>query len=250
MIRWVVRIFVGLVVLVMGAVAVLFMLPADRIAKVVTDQFEAATGRAMTLQGDVRPTLWPELGVNTGPVTIANADWSPSGPMLTAQSLSIGVDMGALFGGTIHVKRIEAEAPKIILEVARDGRANWDLGGGSAPAANGAGASDSTGLPEFALDRATVSGASVTFIDYGSGARTELDQIDASLSLQRTELNRASLHRYLLQFPWMTGKTVAAIYWQALRLLLKRIPLFTHRAAEGDFRVARPASKEVPHEKL
>ena len=73
---------------------------------------------------------------------------------------------------------------------------------------------------------------------------------DASLSLQRTELNRASLHRYLLQFPWMTGKTVAAIYWQALRLLLKRIPLFTHRAAEGDFRVARPASKEVPHEKL
>ena len=73
---------------------------------------------------------------------------------------------------------------------------------------------------------------------------------DASLSLQRTALNRASLHRYLLQFPWMTGKTVAAIYWQALRLLLKRIPLFTHRAAEGDFRVARPASKEVLHEKL
>ena len=73
---------------------------------------------------------------------------------------------------------------------------------------------------------------------------------DASLSLQRTELNRASLHRYLLHFPWMTGKTVAAIYWQALRLLLKRIPLFTHRAAEGDFRVARPASKDALHEKL
>jgi uncharacterized protein len=43
---------------------------------------------------------------------------------------------------------------------------------------------------------------------------------------------------------------VAAIYWQALRLLLKRIPLFTHRAAEGDFRVARTAPKDVPHEKL
>ena len=73
---------------------------------------------------------------------------------------------------------------------------------------------------------------------------------DASLSLQRTELNRASLHRYLLQFPWMTGKTLVAIYWQALRLLLKRIPLFSHRAAEGDLRVARPVSKEVHHEKL
>ena len=73
---------------------------------------------------------------------------------------------------------------------------------------------------------------------------------DASLSLQRSELSRASLHRYLLSFPWMTGKTVAAIYWQALRLLLKRIPLFPHRAAEGDLRVARSVAKEVPHEEL
>lgn len=73
---------------------------------------------------------------------------------------------------------------------------------------------------------------------------------DASLSLHRTPLNRRSLHHYLLQFPWMTGKTVAAIYWQALRLLLKRIPLFTHRAAEGEFRVAHTASKDVSHEKF
>lgn len=73
---------------------------------------------------------------------------------------------------------------------------------------------------------------------------------DASLSLQRSELSRASLHRYLLSFPWMTGKTLAAIYWQALRLLLKRIPLFPHRAAEGDLRVARSVAKEVPHEEL
>ena len=73
---------------------------------------------------------------------------------------------------------------------------------------------------------------------------------DASLSLQRQSLDRASLHRYLLSFPWMTGKTVAAIYWQALRLLLKRIPIFDHSPAEGTFRVARPHVKDMPHEEL
>lgn len=78
----------------------------------------------------------------------------------------------------------------------------------------------------------------------------ETKLFDASLSLQRSELNRASLHRYLLSFPWMTGKTLAAIYWQALRLLLKRVPLFNHQAADDEFRVARSVSKEVPHEKL
>ena len=73
---------------------------------------------------------------------------------------------------------------------------------------------------------------------------------DASLSLRRQALTRASLHRHLLSFPWMTGKTLAAIHWQALRLLLKRLPLFDHQAAEGDFRVARPLAKDVPYEKL
>ncbi len=73
---------------------------------------------------------------------------------------------------------------------------------------------------------------------------------DASLSLQRQPLTRASLHRYLLTFPWMTGKTLAAIYWQALRLLFKRIPIFDHTPAEGRFRVAHPQVKDMPHEKL
>lgn len=73
---------------------------------------------------------------------------------------------------------------------------------------------------------------------------------DASLSLQRQPLNRSSLHRHLLSFPWMTGKTVLAIYWQALRLLLKRIPIYSHLPAEGAWRVANPTEKDVADEKL
>ena len=73
---------------------------------------------------------------------------------------------------------------------------------------------------------------------------------DASLSLQRQPLNRSSLHRHLLSFPWMTGKTVLAIYWQALRLLLKRTPLYSHLPAQGSWRVARPTQKDAVDEKL
>ena len=72
---------------------------------------------------------------------------------------------------------------------------------------------------------------------------------DASLSLQRQPLSRASLHRHLLAFPWMTAKTVVSIYWQALRLLLKRIPLFNHEAAIGEYRVATVKPQEHAHEK-
>jgi DUF1365 family protein len=61
---------------------------------------------------------------------------------------------------------------------------------------------------------------------------------EAGLGLERIELTRQSLHRHLLDFPWMTGKTLLGIYWQALRLLLKRLPLFSHKAANGEFRAA------------
>ena len=66
---------------------------------------------------------------------------------------------------------------------------------------------------------------------------------EAGLDLERIELTRQSLHRHLLAFPWMTGKTLLGIYWQALRLLLKRLPLFSHGAASGEYRTANLESR-------
>lgn len=51
---------------------------------------------------------------------------------------------------------------------------------------------------------------------------------DATLVVQRTPLNRKTLHRSLRQFPVESLKVVAGIYWHALRLKLKGAPFYTH----------------------
>jgi hypothetical protein len=51
---------------------------------------------------------------------------------------------------------------------------------------------------------------------------------DATLTLRRREVSTASLAGALLRFPPMTARVVGAIYWQALRLWLKRTPFFPH----------------------
>ncbi|MEE1925302.1 DUF1365 domain-containing protein [Pseudomonas sp. 148P] len=67
---------------------------------------------------------------------------------------------------------------------------------------------------------------------------------EADLALQRQPLDRAAIHRYILSFPWMSLRTVSAIYWQALRLLLKRTPIHDHHPSHGDLRLGQPRSAE------
>lgn len=51
---------------------------------------------------------------------------------------------------------------------------------------------------------------------------------DATLSLSAQPLTAAILNRHLLRYPFMTIKVGLAIYWQALRLYLKGVPVHTH----------------------
>ncbi len=53
---------------------------------------------------------------------------------------------------------------------------------------------------------------------------------DATLALEYEPWSAQNLGRALRRHPWMTGKVIGAIHWQALRLLLKRVPVYTHPA--------------------
>ncbi len=54
--------------------------------------------------------------------------------------------------------------------------------------------------------------------------------MDATLALKRREISAASLAAILWRHPWMTAKVAAAIYWEALRLWIKRNPFYDHPA--------------------
>ncbi len=179
--KWLIRILFILVAVVGLVVGALLLMPGDKLGALLAEQVEAETGRDLTFSGDVSISFWPVLGLETGPVTFGNADWAGSEPMLSAESLSFGVDAAALWGGEIWIKRVFAESPVLRLEYA-NGRGNWELTAPtSAPSTGGGTAPGPQATQAITLDRLELSNARLIFIENGA---TKWNFRDVNLSAQ------------------------------------------------------------------
>jgi AsmA protein len=175
--RWILRIALTLLALVVLAVAALFLIPTDKIASIAEAKFEENTGRKLTLTGEVRPQLFPRLGVSLGEVKIANADWAGAEPMVEAARLEIGVGFSALFSGDIVVETFTIESPVIRLRRNAQGAENWEFLTSDAPESEGG------GLTDFSLPKGVISNATLSYVDDQSGQAYSLTEMDAELFL-------------------------------------------------------------------
>lgn len=178
--RWVVRLLGVVLSLVVLAVAALFLIPAERIARVAAERFEASTGRALTIAGPVRPSVWPVIGARVEGVQLANAPWSDAGPMFAAEAVDLGLDLRALMAGDIVISRLQAVAPRILFERDANGASNWDV----APADTADGAAEEGGpARRLSLELAQVSGAILHIRDPAAALDLLLEDVDLELRL-------------------------------------------------------------------
>ncbi|CUH46068.1 AsmA family protein [Ruegeria atlantica] len=167
--KWLLRI-VFLLVAVFGLViGALLLMPGEKLATILAEQVRTQTGRDLKLTGDVNLSFWPVLGLETGPVTFGNPQWAGSEPMLSAESLAVGVDAAALISGDLRIKRVVADNPVLWLELS-DGRGNWEL---SAPANAASAGAASGAVPqgqqgEVTLDHLKLTNARLVYIENGA----------------------------------------------------------------------------------
>ena len=183
--RWVKRIIMVLVVLLVAAIGLVFLLPAEKIGELASEQLEKATGRTLTLSGGFKPTIFPVLGVKTGPLTISNADWAKEPYMISAQGASVGVGLTALLGGSLEVKQLVLDAPVINLERREDGVANWELASTPDTGATTTSSAEAEAKSEFTLDKGVISGGVVTYLDAVSGQNVEIKEINVDFALPK-----------------------------------------------------------------
>ncbi|WP_420584656.1 AsmA family protein [Ruegeria sp.] len=164
--KWLLRILFLFVVAFGLAIGALLLMPGDKLAAILAEQVKSETGRELKLSGDVNLSFWPVLGMETGAVTFGNASWAGSEPMLSADSLAIGVDAAALINGDLRIRRVIAENPTLRLELS-DGRGNWEFGA-TTPANTESGTSAQASQPSaVTLDRLELTNARLLYVENG-----------------------------------------------------------------------------------
>ena len=187
--KWLIRILFILVAVIGLVIGAVLLMPGDKLGAILAEQVRAQTGRELNLSGDVRLSFWPILGLETGPVTFGNAPWAGPEPMLSAQSLAVGVDAASLLDGDIRIRRVLAENPVLRLELS-EGRGNWELSAGAtasadaagnAGAAGGGGAKPAEDNSAVTLDRLELTHARLVYVENGE-TRMDFANVDLKAS--------------------------------------------------------------------
>lgn len=142
------HVLIGLAVLVaallVAVVAILKSQDFNQYKGLVAEKVKEATGRDLTLAGDVELalSLTPALAVND--VTFANATWGSRPEMVKLKRLEAQVRLLPLISGRVEVDRIVLKGADILLETNDKGQPNWSFqaaaGGATATAAPTGGA--------------------------------------------------------------------------------------------------------------
>src|SRR5262244_1839918 len=134
-----------------------------------------ATGRDLTINGDISLSiLWtPTLSVTK--VRFANIDGGSAPDMATLDSLDVRVAFAPLdwINGKFQIARIALVQPTIVLERLADGRANWQFERPAESGASGGGA----GGPDIRLDDIRITNGTVIYRDAKSGSEQKIDSV-------------------------------------------------------------------------
>ena len=180
--RWkrFVAVAVLIIVVLMTAVYVyLNTYDYNKLKPLVARTVEDATGRKLSLAGDldVKFGFWPTLVVTD--VALANVSWGSQPQMLEIRKLQARVRLLPLLFKNVDVKFIHLDGIKVLLETGPNSQGNWDF-----PA--GGNSSDSLGVfkpTAIEVDQVRIENLQLTYRGTGTGSPTQL-------TIAHLEMNR------------------------------------------------------------
>ena len=198
------KILIGIVVILVLAVAGVLIAPSlinwNNYKSEITAQAKQATGRRLTIAGDISLSIFPAPVVIINDVAFASVPGAKERQMVKLRSLEVRIALGPLISGNIQVEKIRLVNPVINLEVLKNGRKNWELDLPTTKPSSGSSSSSSSSDPSegpgVQLNNFELVNASVTYRDSRSGLVETISKINGTFkmaSLQGPFVSEGSL---------------------------------------------------------
>jgi uncharacterized protein involved in outer membrane biogenesis len=183
--KWVLGIAALLMVtLVVTAYLILASYDYNKFKPRITQAVKDATGRELTLGGDIELAIGFSPSLVVADVTFANAVWGSQPQMMKAEKLQVQVHLLPLLFGDAELEGIALIGMDVLLETDATGKGNWEFPAGDK--------STKSFWPvrELEVENVRVVKLNLTFHDgkTGSTTRFSLDSLDASRKPSSNEL--------------------------------------------------------------
>lgn len=160
----------------------------------ITQAVRDATGRELTLPGDIQLSVFPWLGVTLGKARLSNASGFEEAEFASVESVDIKVKVMPLLERRIEMKTLHLRGLRVNLSRAKDGRSNWDdltaapakTAGDAAekPKASPAGAEpegSATAIAALAIGGINIEDAHIRWDDQQAGQQIEVEELSLRL---------------------------------------------------------------------
>ena len=184
----------ALLALAVGVAYALF--DAAAIKRHLVEQVAAKTGRTLNIAGDVSLSLWPEVAVSAGQVSLSEADGKTEFAAL--ESLRVAVAVMPLLAGKVEAREIGIDGLALTLVKRRDGKLNIDDltaadPGAEQPAAKSEEAAGSGQPLQLDIAGLALRDARFTWRDEKAGKTTQLSALDFSTGRVQADSAAGSL---------------------------------------------------------
>lgn len=144
----------------------------------IISQVKERTGRDLKIDGDLKLSVFPWLGIEIGEVELGNAQGFGDQPFAAAKSAAVRVKLMPLLDKELVVDTIGVDGLVLNLAKARDGRTNWDdLVAAEEPAVEEGAAepgAEGGGLARLAIGGIDIRDGRISWDDRQSGEKYEI----------------------------------------------------------------------------
>ncbi len=179
--KWIIGLFLVLLVLIIGsaAVAIVTINPND-FKPQITEQVKKSTGRDLNLAGDIHWSFYPWLGLNLGKISLANAAEFGSQPFAEIEEVDIKVKLLPLLKKSIQARQILVRGASLSLQKNAQGVDNWSdlVKPEEQPASSPEKPSSARPDLEIQIKGVKIINAKLRFSDEQSGSKIEFNPIN------------------------------------------------------------------------